>query len=225
MFLIKEKFEKSINTYDKNAIVQKEMADKLISLINKKDFDSILEIGSYTGLLTKKVIQNFNFKNYLALDIVDSFDFIKNLNSKIEFKLADINNIKLDQKFDLIITNACLQWCDDLNSTLNRLKSNLNHKGILAFTTFGIDNLKEIKEVFSLSLNYLSKDEIKKILPDAIIIEQTRTLEFKNAVEALRHLKLTGVNSLRKNCTITKQQLKTLGNKLTFNPIYVVYQK
>ena len=215
MSLIKEKFEKSINTYDKNAIIQKEMADKLISLIDKKDFGNILEIGSYTGLLTKNVIRNFNYTSYLALDIVNSFDFIKNLDLKIEFKLADINNIELSQKFDLIISNACLQWCEDFNLTVKKLCSNLKSNGILAFTTFGLDNLKEIKNVFSLSLNYLSKDEIETILPDATVIEDIRTLEFQNSIEALRHLKLTGVNSLQKECRITKQQLKILGNKLT----------
>ena len=83
---IAKKFENSINFYDDNAIIQELMAKKLISLIEKKKFKNILEIGSYSGLLTKKAVEKFDFDNYLALDIVDSFDKIKNLSPKITFE-------------------------------------------------------------------------------------------------------------------------------------------
>ena len=62
--LIQKKFEKSTSTYNDNAIVQKHMAVELINLIKKKNFENILEIGSYTGILTQIAIEKFNFKNY-----------------------------------------------------------------------------------------------------------------------------------------------------------------
>ena len=53
---IQEKFKNSINCYDENAVIQKLMANKLCSLIPQKKYKNILEIGSYSGLLTKKII-------------------------------------------------------------------------------------------------------------------------------------------------------------------------
>jgi len=83
--LIKNKFQKSLSSYSENAPVQKKMAHELMKQIQKKKYSSILEIGSYTGILTEKIIKNFEFNSYLALDIVNSFDFIKNLSPKIKF--------------------------------------------------------------------------------------------------------------------------------------------
>ena len=56
---IEEKFKNSIDFYDDNAIIQDLMARKLLSLINRNKFDNILEIGSYSGVLTKKIVEIF----------------------------------------------------------------------------------------------------------------------------------------------------------------------
>ena len=73
--LIKENFKKSLKTYEDNAFIQKKMAIKLAGLIKRNNFCSILEIGSYTGLLTKEINKKFNFKKYVAIDIVNSFSY------------------------------------------------------------------------------------------------------------------------------------------------------
>ena len=62
---IKKQFEKSMKDYDKNATVQDLMASKLVIKLSKisTNFDNILELGSGTGLLTKRIAKNINFKN------------------------------------------------------------------------------------------------------------------------------------------------------------------
>lgn len=50
--------------------------------------------------------------------------------SDIEFKLGDIQD--LNEKYDLIFSNACLQWVPDHKSLLPYLMKNLNEHGILA---------------------------------------------------------------------------------------------
>jgi len=227
--LIKTKFQKSLLTYDENAVVQKKMAKKLVSLIEKKNFKNILEIGSYSGILTKEIIKNFEFENYFAIDIADSFEYIKKLNPKIKFQCCDIEKIDLNEKFDLIISNASLQWCNDFKKVILKLKSHLNKNGILAISTFNTDNLLEIKNAFNIGLNYISKDEIKKILPDCEIFEDSEILKFQNSFEILKHLKLTGVNSISKktlNLSEIKENLKILDekyqNQLTYKPLYIL---
>ena len=161
--LIEKKFENSIETYDDNALIQKIMASRLISLIKQKKFNNILEIGSYSGILTKKIINNFEFNSYLALDIVNSFDKIKNLSPKIDFIQIDVEKFETNKKFDLIIANASLQWCSDFRSVINKLKSYLNNDGILALTTFCADNFFEIRNAFDVSLKYHSINELENI--------------------------------------------------------------
>ncbi len=54
--------------YDKNATVQDLMASKLLIELSKIStaFDNILELGSGTGLLTKRIAKNIKFNNYYA---------------------------------------------------------------------------------------------------------------------------------------------------------------
>lgn len=228
--LIQEKFQNSIDFYDENAIIQELMAKKLVSLIENKNFKNILEIGSYSGVLTKKAIQNFNFKSYLALDIVNSFEKIKNLSNKISFKQIDVEKFETDKKFDLIIANASLQWCNDFEGTIKKLKSYLIPNGIMALTTFANDNFFEIRDSFNTSLKYKSIKELEGIFSkNAKIIQEIHTLQFKNSRELLKHLKLTGVNAVSKNILNVNQiknGLKILEekfqNKLTYKPIYII---
>ena len=169
--LIEKKFENSIDNYDDNALIQKIMADKLISLIEKKKFKNILEIGSYSGILTKKIVDKFEFEKLLALDIVDSFEKIKNLSEKIKFQKIDVEKFETNEKFDLIIANASLQWCNDFEGTIKKLKSYLNNDGIIAITTFATDNFYEIRDTFKTSLKYKTIEEIQNIFsPSATIL-------------------------------------------------------
>ena len=228
--LIQEKFENSINFYDKNAIIQELMAKRLCSLISKKKFENILEIGSYSGLLTKKIVNDFDFENYLAIDIVDSFDKIKNLSKKIRFQQIDIEKFHTEEKFDLIIANASLQWCNDFEKAIKNLKSFLKPEGILAITIFSTDNFYEIKEAFDISLKYKTIKEIENIFSkNTKILQEIHTLQFNSANNLLKHLKLTGVNAISKeqiNYCRLKKGLKLLQdkyqNKLTYKPIYII---
>jgi len=226
--LIKSKFQKSILTYSDNAPIQKQIAHKLASYI-QGEYDNVLEIGSYSGFLTQEIIKKVNFKNYSALDIVDSFDFIKDLSSKIRFIKGDIEDIELNSKFDLIVSSSTLQWCEDFSGVIKKIQSYLNEDGKLAIAIFGNKNLFEIKETFDVSLNYPDISEVKKYFSDnAIIFEEIQTIEFQNPAELLRHLKYTGVNAFNHNYTYSKikENMRLLDkkykNKLTYNPLYII---
>ena len=205
--LIENKFKNSINFYD-----------------------DILEIGSYSGILTKKIVEKFDFENYLAIDIVDSFHKIENLSPKISFQKIDVEKFTTDRKFDLIIANASLQWCNDFSNTIQKLKTFLNDNGILAITIFSTDNFYEIKDVFNVSLKYKTIEEIEEIFSkNARIIQEIHTLQFKTPKELLKHLKLTGVNAITKNSLSVseiKEKMeileKSYQNKLTYKPIYII---
>ncbi len=226
--LIKNNFQKSILTYDDNAIVQEQMAEFLCSKIQKQKYNKILEIGSYTGKLTKLAIQKFDFDSYVALDVVDSFDFIKNLSPKISFIQSDIENFETSDKFDLIISNASIQWAEDFEFVYKKLKSLLTSSGHIAISLFGSDNLLEIKDIFNVGLKYYSVEEIEKIT-SANVYSEIKKIEFKDSISILKHLKATGVNSVTSkkfSYKELKQNLsqfeKKYNNTLTYNPIYVI---
>ena len=229
--LIKNNFKKSFLTYENNATAQKETARKLISFLKERNFNNVLEIGSYSGYLTKLAIENINCVNYSAIDIIEESEFaVKNINPKIKFYNCDFESFQSNTKYDLILSNASLQWCEDLKKTISKIKSHLAPNGILAISIFQENNLFEIKDSFGVSLKYPSIKTIKKMFsPKAEIVEVNRQLEFDNSFEILRHLKLTGVNSLRKNelsYKKIKEGLKILEekykNKITYKSVIII---
>lgn len=238
--LVKKRFEKSLKTYDENAVIQKIMAEKLITLFNKTDFNSVLEIGCSTGVLTKELTSKIKFNQYFANDIVPkSEEYFKQIVPNGVFISGDIEKSELPNNFDLIISNACFQWLNSFENTVENLYNKLNDGGILAFSVFGDENLKEIKSIFNIPNKFYSLEDLKKIFSKYNVIkfeEEKHQLYFDSPLDVLKHLKYTGANALQ-HYKMTKSKLKMFEDKynelykkndkvfLTYNPVYIVLKK
>ena len=229
--LVKKRFSKSLKTYDDNAIVQRQMAEKLVSFLPKKDFESVLEIGCATGLLTRQIVSKLSFSTFSANDIVsESEKYVKDIIPTAEFLYGDIEEIELDKKYDLIISNACLQWCTNIEETILKLKNSLNEGGILVISVFGKDNLKELNEILNIPVKTV---DITKLPKNTLVAEETINLYFEAPIDVLKHIKLTGANAI-KEMKLTKSILKDFETKynekfaqknrvqLTYNPVYLI---
>lgn len=239
--ILKQKFEKSMPKYNANAIVQREMAERLVELLVKfcdNDFSQVLELGSGTGILTEIVANRLVYKNLICNDIVEkSKSYIEKLGVKCDFILGNSSKIKPAKRSDLIISNAMLQWFSALEPILAHYFRILTEDGVLAFSTFTTDNFKEIREILGLSLDYLSVEDIKTVLSknfEVLAVEKfERVLEFSNPLELLAHLKNTGVNSLSSE-KMTFSAIKDFCEKmytkdgnclLTYAPVLVIAKK
>lgn len=238
--LIKTQFEKSLDTYNQNALVQKIMAEKLVEELSKikKEFTNILELGSGAGLLTKELVKKIKFQTYSANDLVEkSKTFVNDIIPNANFYCGNAQKIKPTKKMDLIISNAMFQWFNDLDKISLIYKNILNSDGILAFSTFSKENFKEIKNLTGLSLEYKSLDEITKIFEKNYQIlhseEFTYKMNFSNPLELLAHMKNTGVNSLTAKHWTFKEVKEFCDNykktypeiTLTYSPIIFICQK
>lgn len=238
---IKKQFEKSMQDYDQNATVQILMALKMVFELTKisNTFENVLELGSGTGILTKRLASELDFKNYFANDLVEkSKNYVQNFIPQATFYCGNALKIKPSKKVDLIISNAMFQWFPSFEKAIQTIKSNLKSNGLLAFSTFSPDNFREITDLTGLSLQYKTKEELEQILKnegfEILYSEQFfEELKFKTPLELLAHMKKTGVNSLsEKTWTITKVKdfcdkysKKYPKTKLTYSPIIVIAQK
>lgn len=243
--LIKKRFEKSLPTYTQNAIVQKQMAINLISKLIEtqgKQYCNILEIGCGCGLLTKNILNNFIFDKLFVNDLVENaVNTAAELSTKIQRIYGDCEDVTFPESMDLIISNAALQWIFDFESQLKKVHSSLSECGIFAFSTFGEKNLNQIKALTKQSLQYYNQSELEKLLQEHFEIiyshSQTINVEFDTAVDVLKHLKFSGVNSIEET-KWSKTDLESFIEKynnnfknkdgkmeLTYHPMYFIARK
>ena len=237
---VKKCFEKSMDKYNENALVQKFMAEDLVkevSLINK-NFKKILELGAGTGLLTCQVKNNLTFSQYTANDLSEkSKKYLDKILPEYNFLCGNAQRINPNSTYDLIISNAMFQWFKNLDEVFAKYRMLLNKDGLLAFTTFSPENFCELKQVAGLSLDYKTEDDLKNILSKNYEIlvckSYKKVLEFNTPLELLYHMKNTGVNSLNSS-SWTFAQVKDFCKKysevypqvtLTYAPILVIARK
>ena len=117
-------------------------------------FDSALEIGCGTGLLSRELARQLHIRKFVANDLVAECGprvegAVKQLPGQaFSFHPGDIERIDLPPAaFDLVASNAVFHWLDDPAGLLERLAATLRAGGLLAFTTFGPDNLREVAAV------------------------------------------------------------------------------
>jgi malonyl-ACP O-methyltransferase BioC len=204
-----------------------------------RSFDNILELGSGTGLLTRKIAKNIIFKEFYANDLVEKSQFyVKKYIPDSNFLYGNALKIKSSRKMDLIISNAMFQWFGDLEKGIDVISGYLANDGILAFSTFTPENFRQVREITGLALNYKTKEEIETILNKLgfeilFCKNYDREMKFNNALEILAHMKKTGVNSLSEK-TWSMKKIKDFCEKyaqiypdytLTYSPLIVIAKR
>lgn len=128
-------------------------------------------------------------------------DATKDVKNRVEiFNMNNLARHKISaQKFDLIASNACLQWLN-AREILPTLAGMLEREGVLLLSSFGRQNLYEVREILGVSLEYLEMREIGAILENlgleiCALESEMITLDFGDARGVFRHLRQSGVNA------------------------------
>lgn len=241
--LISQRFRRSVESYEENAPVQKEIAQRLLELLQtflKEQPRHVLEIGCGTGLLTRKITTLLPSGSLYINDLVEEMCLKAATGSHIPFNRClpgDIEEMALPRTFSLCVSASTFQWFARPAETFRKLASHLSPEGLLVFSTFGPGNLPELSEFTEKGLSYLSYEELTRLLSPYFDIlhfeDDYRKLYFPEPLDILRHLKKTGVNASASSSLWTKGHLRHFTlfyeNKfeknaypLTYHPLYFV---
>ena len=242
--LVSRRFAGSIDSYSANAVVQGETAHGLVAALKANSgshFNSIFEVGCGTGLLTSIITRELQYQKLAVNDMVPACRHCIAKIADCEFIEGDIETVpELPQPVDLVISNATFQWLANPEAAFSRFAGIMASGGVLAFSTFGPENLREIAAVTGHSLVYRSIADIRKMLTNDFEIKtiagQSRSMVFNAPLEVLEHLRQTGVTGIN-NKIWTKSVLKNFINSyidrysvtggvvLTYHPILVIAVK
>jgi malonyl-ACP O-methyltransferase BioC len=218
---VRNSFTKSLFSYNQHAAIQASMADDLVYHLRRWHpigFDRVLEFGCGAGLLTDKLLKSFQIRTLYVNDLVEECrQTIAGLmkqypESMFDFIGGDIEELsRLPERLDLIISNATVQWLTDLPTFFPKMKTLLKSGGLLVFSTFGPENLREIRRLTGVSLSYPAYKELQSLMKQHFQIvwceEIPITLNFSSPRAVLRHLRLTGVTGVsRQHWTKTRLQ-------------------
>jgi malonyl-CoA O-methyltransferase len=154
-------FSRAAQQYDAAAVLQREVCKRMLERLDyiKLQPMRVLDAGSGTGWGTRQLAQRYSAAHLVALDIApgmlqaarDQSAWWRKLfsGSRQSLLCADIETLPLaPASADLVWSNLAVQWCNDLPEAFAEMHRVLRVEGLVMFSTFGPDTLKELRAAF-----------------------------------------------------------------------------
>jgi len=213
MKVVKE-FSRHAHEYNRYNVIQKAVAQKLCTLLERKSYAKILDIGAGDGAVYENLLaQNVSVSNFIALDLSAEMLEIHPTDNNISKLCLDFNDKNFPSlfhanEFDLIISSSALQWSSNISLLLNEI-SPLGNEFLFSF--FTANTFKTLHRVLGVKSPILKKEEILEAL-DEFFEYELEVIEYKmnfdSVHEMLRYIKHSGVSGGRKQ--LSYKQIKNL---------------
>lgn len=146
-------FNKAASRYDSTAIIQKEIADRLLDRLEWVRLEPrvIIDIGARTGYTTQFLMRRYPEAQVIAVDWAEKLlEQTRQAAPNAMTVCAEPENLPLPaQSADLIIANLTWHWLDDRARCLQEWRRLLKPGGLLLFTTCGPDTFYELRASFA----------------------------------------------------------------------------
>ncbi|KZX17168.1 class I SAM-dependent methyltransferase [Methanobrevibacter filiformis] len=190
----KERFEEMASDYNEDIVkLIPKYNEMLESLLNSVEFNTdseikVLELGSGTGILTKKIKERFPNSEIVSIDL--SYNMVEkakeNLKSygNIEFKVGDFTKIDLGSGYDVVISSLAIHHLEanpDKIELFSRIYDSLKENGIFYNADVLLGSSEYIKYINSyifkeyLKINF-TEEEILKIAKNREEVDYPSTL-------------------------------------------------
>lgn len=149
-------FDRAAASYDDAAILQQEVCTRMLERLEYMRIKPsiILDVGVGTGFSIPGLFALYPQAKLLALDL--SQQMLQRTANRLKWYqrpfrrlytiCGDAEHLPLaDQSVDMIFSSLTLQWCTDLENTFAEFRRVLRPGGMLLFSTFGPDTLRELR--------------------------------------------------------------------------------
>ncbi|HVC28699.1 MAG TPA: malonyl-ACP O-methyltransferase BioC [Gammaproteobacteria bacterium] len=211
---LRASFEHVARGYDAAAVLQREIGTRLrerLELTTLKP-TRILDVGCGPGgqmmALSKRYPAAQVCGADLAMNMLVAGRNAQGWFSRKPLVCADALQLPFAATcFDLVYSNLMLQWCDDLEPVFRELRRVLHPHGMLLFSTFGPDTLKELRSAwrtvdgFNHVNRFIDMHDIGDALIRAGFVEpvmdmEHMTLTYADARALMHDLKCVGAHNV-----------------------------
>ncbi len=229
--LLRRAFEKAAQAYDEAAVLQREVASRMLERLNYMLIEPqvVLDAGAGTGYCTLDVAQRYPAAQIIALDIASGMlqqtRSKTELDNNISYVSSDVEKIALaDNSVDLIVSSLTVQWCNDYIKAFTEFKRVLKPGGCLLFTSFGPDALKELRHCWHkvdnnnhvnsfIDMHHIGDALLQAGFKDPVMDTETITVTYKDVYQIMRDLKTIGAHNVlngRRHSLTGKKRLQAM---------------
>jgi malonyl-CoA O-methyltransferase len=156
---VRRAFARAARGYEQAAGLQREVEGRLLEslVFHTATPGVVLDAGCGPGRASAALQKHWPKADVLALDL--ALPMLQQARRNQGWRpfarrprpiCGDVRNLPLaGGSVDVVFSNLCLQWVEDLPAVLARLRHALRPGGLLLFSTFGPDTLQEMREAFA----------------------------------------------------------------------------
>ena len=214
---VRESFTRAAGTYDTAAVLQREIANRLLERLEVVRLvpRRILDVGCGTGYDIHQLSRRYPQARLLGLDIAEPMarrarrrvGAWNRLTGRCAFACGDAERLPvITASVDLLLSNLSLQWCDP-PTVFAEARRVLRAGGLFMFTTFGPDTLRELREAWGsvdasphvhgfLDMHDLGDMLINAGFADPVMDVERVTMMYGDVMEVLHDLKGLGAHNM-----------------------------
>lgn len=207
-------FDRAADSYDSAAVLQREVEARLLERLDlvKLDPARILDLGCGTGRGSGALLGRYRGARVIACDIATNM--LSHARGQGRWWRrpvcvgGDAQSLPFaDNSFELVYSNLMLQWCDDLDRAFGEISRVLAPGGLLIFTTFGPDTLKELRASWAevdrhthvnafMDMHDVGDALLRCGLAEPVLDVERLTLTYPDARGLMRDLKAIGAHNV-----------------------------
>ena len=208
---IRRAFGRAASTYAQHAALQREVEDRLLERLEYYSGKParVLDVGCGTGRASEALRKRFAPAQVIALDL--ALPMLRRVRTgwlrPPARVCADARMLPLpDASVDVLYSNLCVQWIDDLPVLFDEFRRVLKPGGYLTLSTFGQDTLHELRSAWAAVDDAPHVSAFAHIAQvgdalmgagfrDPVLDADHFTLTYTNAGDLMRELKALGATN------------------------------